>query len=219
MVFLDISVPLSPQTPVYPGDPAFRAQPIDHEEPGHPDYYRLSVISMSTHTGTHIDPPRHLLQDGRTVETILPEVLCGPAVVLDLRGEGNKLDEALLSRFVHKFRQAERLLFKTDNGALFDSPRLFTDYTHLTGDGARFLRRLPGLRLVGIDALSIDGPPNPWPGFGFPAHHALLEGASPVVILETIDLRAVEEGEYELLCLPLSIRGGDGGPARAVLRK
>jgi len=218
MTYIDISVPLSPQTIVYQGDPAFEIRHIENEKAEHPDYYRLSVFSMSTHTGTHIDPPLHVNADGLAIDELSPDVLCGPAVVIDLTGQGTRLDESLLSRFAKKFVNAERLLLKTVSGAQQESGEIYRDYAHLTGDGARFLRRMSSLRLVGIDTLSVDGWPDPWPGFGFPAHHALLDGDHPTVILENIDLRAVAEGWYDLLCLPLRILRGDGGPARALLR-
>jgi arylformamidase len=85
------------------------------------------------------------------------------------------------------------------------------DHVYLTGDAAHYLAQA-GLKLVGFDYLSIDR-------FGdasYPAHHALL-GAG-VVVVEGLDLSAVEPGEFDMTCLPLRVGGGDGAPARVVLR-
>ncbi len=105
----------------------------------------------------------------------------------------------------------ERLLLATPSAALWDAPGFHTNYTGLSLDGAEWcLRR--GIRLVGIDYLSIERVDSPT---AWQTHKTLL-GAG-VVILEGLDLRGAPEGEYTLVCLPLKLEGGDGGPARAVL--
>ncbi|MGE5594593.1 MAG: cyclase family protein, partial [Hyphomicrobiales bacterium] len=105
----------------------------------------------------------------------------------------------------------DRLLFRTRNSRLWDEPAFSRDFIGLTvGAAMALLRR--GVRLVGIDYLSIAP-------FGDPAptHRALLEAGA--VILEGLDLRHVDPGLYELVCLPLLIPGSDGAPTRALLRR
>ena len=104
---------------------------------------------------------------------------------------------------------AERVIFKTPNSRLWDLERFSADFIALTGDAAKALVAR-GVKLVGIDYLSI-GPK----GNGVATHVALLEAG--VVILEGLDLRRVEPGAYQLVCLPLLLAGSDGAPARAVL--
>ncbi len=102
------------------------------------------------------------------------------------------------------------MLLRTDNSDWIRTGPWTDRPAHLTADGAQFLREA-GAVLVGIDGLTVDLPGQAG------AHVALLEAG--IVILETLDLSAVEAGEYELLCLPLKLAGADGAPARAVLRK
>jgi arylformamidase len=99
----------------------------------------------------------------------------------------------------------ERVLFKTRNSELWALDRFVEDFVALSEDGAAEVVRR-GIRLVGIDYLSIGGPE---------AHRTLLRAG--VVPLESLDLRAVEPGAYRLVCLPLNVVGADGAPARTLL--
>jgi arylformamidase len=104
-----------------------------------------------------------------------------------------------------------RVLLKTRMSGQLQRGGFQEDHVYLTGDAAQYLAQA-GLKLVGFDYLSLDR-------FGdasFPAHHALL-GAG-VVLVEGLDLSDVEPGEYDMACLPLRLGGGDGAPARVVLR-
>jgi arylformamidase len=207
----DISIVTSPATVVYEGDPRPWLYRYADVAPGNDDTYACSVLALGTHVGTHVDPPRHFFADGATVDRLDPAALCGRARVVDLTADGLALDEHVLRRL--DLAGVERLLLKTANGGLAGRP--FTpDYAHLTPDGARYLAGLAPLALVGIDYVSIERFPAP----GCPVHRTLLGRARPVLVLEGLDLREVSPGDYELLCLPLKLEGGDGGPARAVLR-
>jgi len=206
MILYDISVPLSPSLPRYPGDPPVRLAPLP--APGEGEAFRLTRLSFGSHAGTHIDAPSHLLADGATVDAIPLSLLIGPCLVVDLRGHGNAIDDGLLRRLPLGGQQ--RLLFHTDNSALWDRPGFTEEFAALTPEGAAYLVEL-GVQLVGIDYLSVE----PFPGKG-KVHRLLLEAG--VVILEGLNLAGVERGEYELICLPLKVGSGDGAPCRAVLR-
>ncbi|HET8576639.1 MAG TPA: cyclase family protein, partial [Methylomirabilota bacterium] len=105
-----------------------------------------------------------------------------------------------------------RLLLKTRNSTLWTRGGFTRDFTALDLEGARYLVER-GVRLIGIDYLSIEQFNSP----GHPVHRHLL-GAG-VVILEGLDLSCVTPGAYELVCLPLPVRGIDGAPCRAMLRR
>ena len=107
-----------------------------------------------------------------------------------------------MPRVLFKTRPADRGRDGTPEGS----------FAGLTEDAARLLVA-SGVRLVGVDAMTVD----PLESSSLPAHHTLLDGG--VIILEGLDLSAVPPGDYELLCLPLNIRHGDGAPARVVLRE
>ncbi|HZA04829.1 MAG TPA: hypothetical protein VE617_09700, partial [Propionibacteriaceae bacterium] len=104
-----------------------------------------------------------------------------------------------------------RLLFKTTNSALWDDPSFVEDFVAMTADGAAALVER-GVRTIGIDYLSIAPYDDP-----APTHEVLLDAG--VTIIETLDLRSVEPGPWQLTCLPLRIPGADGAPARALLSR
>jgi len=193
-VIIDISLPIGPDTPVWPGDPPVLVEPVTRVEAGDPA--DVSRLVLGTHTGTHVDPPAHFLPGGVTVDALPLDVFVGPAVVADLSGRG-AIDAGGLES--HSLPQGTtRVLLKT--GAAEGA---------LTAEGARWLVQ-QGVQLVGADTLSIE------PSTGsYPVHRILL-GAG-VVIVEGLDLSAVAAGPYQLVCLPLRVAGGDGAPARAVL--
>lgn len=205
MTIHDITVPLSPTLPVYPGDPSVTFEPVTRIARG--DTANVTRITLTTHSGTHLDVPSHCRDGGATVDHLPLSLLLGKARVLDLRGTG-AIGRRELARL--PVRGEERVLLLTDNSLLWESPGFQDDFTHLTDDGAAYLIEA-GVRLVGIDYLSIEGIAS-----GITVHRMLLDAG--VVILEGITLAEVEPGEYELICLPLKIAGGDGAPARAILR-
>lgn len=208
MKLYDITVPISNDLPVYPGDPTVQISRVMSLEKG--DIARVSHVSFSTHIGTHIDPPYHFIVDGKPSDQLPLDIFIGKARVIDV-GEVKVIDAALLANF--DLRDVLRVLFKTSNSRLWrESNEFQKDFVYLETDGAELLVKL-GVKLVGIDYLSIEK-------FNFdkPTTHWTLLGAG-VVIVEGLDLTEISPGDYELICLPLKIKDGDGGPARAVLRE
>jgi arylformamidase len=207
MKIYDITVPISNDLPVYPGDPEIHIERIFSLEKG--DIARVSHLSFSTHIGTHIDPPYHFMKDGIPLDQAPIEVFIGPARVIDV-GEVSSIDAALLSTF--DLKGVSRVIFKTRNSRFWRETKEFQkDFVYLETDAAEALVA-NGVKLVGIDYLSIEK-------FGFdkPTTHWTLLGNN-VFIVEGLDLNEVAPGDYELICLPLKIKDGDGGPARVVLR-
>jgi len=187
---VDVSVPVRPGMIVYPGDPEVRLERVCSNEG---DGFNLSRLDLGVHSGTHVDAPLHFLADGAAVETLPLDVLVGPCVVVD------GLDAAAVPR------GAERVLFKTQNGRLWERDEFTEDFAELDGEAARALVAA-GVRLVGIDYLSI----------GDEEAHRILLGAG-VIAVEGLDLREVEPGEYRLVCAPLKLEGAEGAPARVLL--
>jgi arylformamidase len=193
-VIIDISRPVGADTPVWPGDPPVAVEPVARLEAGDPA--AVSSLRLGTHTGTHVDPPAHFFPGGATVDELPLDVLVGPALVVDLSPGGTEPGSA--ERLPALARGHARILVKTGATAGV-----------LNAEIARQLVQT-GLRLVGVDTLSIEPATD-----DYPVHRALL--AASVVIVEGLDLSAVDPGEYDLVCLPLRITRGDGAPARAVL--
>jgi arylformamidase len=209
---IDVSVPIHPGMLTYPGDPTASVDRVVDMDQG--ETSNLSVLSMSTHTGTHVDPPIHFVANGATIDRVSLTVTTGPAEVVDMRGAQmigkRELEDAGLPD------ATERVLFITDWSARWeeDSPAFPASYTALALDGARWLVER-GIRLVGTDFISIEDADAG--GGTYPVHRELL--GSGVVIVEGLDLRETPAGRYTLWCLPLKIRDGDGGPARVILVK
>ncbi|HSL20731.1 MAG TPA: cyclase family protein [Vicinamibacterales bacterium] len=207
MKIIDISQLLSSRIHVWPGNPPFALEPVQSIAGG--DSANVSRLVLGSHTGTHVDAPRHFFAEGVGVDELALAQLIGPCRVVDTGGTRN-ITAADLQRAVGPIAP-ERLLLKTGNGRLWQQPGFSTEFAHLTADAAQWVVTA-GVRLVGIDYLSIEEYHKP----GAPAHHALL-GAG-VIVIEGLDLAAVAPGTYELICLPLRIAGADGAPVRAVLR-
>jgi len=206
MRLYDATLPIHEGMVTFPGDPPFGSDPVFETRKGDP--FNLALLSMGTHLGTHVDPPAHYLPGGATVDELPLDALTGQGVVLDMRGKKRIDRRALVGS---RLGDARRVLFKTDNGPLLLETRFREDYVSLTGDGAEYLVGL-GVRLAGIDYLSIEAYRNP----GAPVHSILLEAG--VVVVEGVNLTEIPPGSYEIFCLPLKIRGGDGAPARVILR-
>ncbi len=204
---LDVSVPLAAGMPTFPGNPEFNLEPVKRISDGGSS--NVSRLVMGTHTGTHVDAPRHFLDDGTAVDGLPLNLLLGRARVVEIAHRGGIGAEELAATGL---REDLRVLLKTSNSALWNSDVFHDDYTHVTETGARYLVE-QGVKVVGIDYLSIEQFRRP----GAPAHRMLLSNG--VIIIEGLNLADAEPGMYEMYCLPLAVSGGDGAPARVVLKR
>lgn len=208
MRIYDITLTLSPDMPVWPGDPAVALEQVESMDRG--AEYNMTRLAMSVHAGTHVDAPHHFLNDRRTVESLPLEVLTGPCYVLQLPDDVDEITAEVLKRTPIP-EGAERLLFGTRNSHWWGQGvnEFQTDFVAVSEDGARWLVER-GIKLVGVDYLSVA----PYHQ-AVPTHRVLLEAG--VVALEGVNLSQVPRGFYELYCLPLKLAGSDGAPARAIL--
>lgn len=208
MKIYDISLTISPELPVWPGDPAVELERIESMDEG--AHANVSRLSAGVHVGTHVDAPHHFLNDGRTVERLPLDVLTGPCYVTQLP-DGIEAITAEVLDGTSLPNGAKRILFGTSNSRFWshDEREFQEDFVAVTEDGARWLVER-GIRLVGVDYLSVA----PF-GDSEGTHKVLLQAG--VVIVEGLDLSAVSRGFYDLYCLPLKLLGSDGAPARAVL--
>jgi arylformamidase len=211
MQIYDVSVPLSAATPTYPGDPGIEI--TNWLTLANGDTANVSLMKFSLHSGTHVDAPSHFIAGGAKVDSLPWESLLGEAEVIEVPDDVRIIDR----RFVvaNCTGRSQRILFKTRNSTFWDNRQegFREDYVYIDHDAARWLVET-GIKLVGIDYLSVEQ----FKSNTFETHHAFLSNG--VVILESLDLRGVPSGVYELLCLPLKIAGGsgDGAPARVILR-
>jgi arylformamidase len=205
MRIYDVTRPLRAGMPVYPGDPECAVRPW--LSVGRGDPVNVSVLTLGSHTGTHLDAPRHLQDAAAGVEALPLDALLGPALVVDL-GRVPCIDAPLLRRTaLLDLGGHARLLLRT---RALTAGAEGLEHPCLTPDAAELLVEAE-VRLLGIEGLSVD-PPN---ADDLAVHRRLL-GAG-VIIAEGLDLSGVPAGEYELACLPLRLCEGDGAPARVVL--
>ena len=208
MKILDISVPVSPGMPVWPGDSPVKLERYRALSEG--DDCNSSRICCSVHTGTHVDAPGHFIDNALTVEDLSLDTLMGPAMVIEAPVAGAIEPDFLES--ISLPHGTERLLFKTRNSDLWRKPdhNFHSDYVALSPQSSAWIVDR-GMRLVGIDYLSVQMFDDSEPV----THRTLLKAG--VIVVEGLDLRAVRPGSYQLICLPLKLVGSDGAPARAVL--
>ena len=204
---LDVSVPLKQGLPTYPGNPVFELQALTRIADGGSS--NVSRLVLGTHTGTHVDAPKHFIDDGAGIDELALNLLIGRARVVEINKRGPITAADLAEAGL---REDLRVLFKTPNSALWNSDVFHEDYAHLTEAGARYLVE-QGVKVVGIDYLSIEQ----FKKAGAPAHRTLLSNG--IIIIEGLNLADAEPGMYEMYCLPLLVTGGDGAPARVVLKR
>ncbi len=207
---IDVTVPIVEEMPVWPGQNPTRIERHRRIEDGFPA--NVSRITLSCHAGTHIDAPFHSLADGHGVERWPLETLIGRCYVADVGGAATVTPRVLDSAGIPK--GVDRLLIKSHNSAFFAEtpPSFHEDFTALDDSGAQWVATR-GVKLLGIDYLSVELFANPVRH----STHRILLGAG-VLLLESIDLSAVDAGFYDLICMPLKIPGADGAPARVALR-
>jgi len=203
----DISVTLGEESIVYPGDTPFSRDSIwTIKESGICD---LSKLTMSAHSGTHIDAPAHFIQGGKTIDQYSVQDFILPAQVLDIEDR-----EAIRPSELENFHidPGDALLFKTENSrqGRCRTGGFSEDFVYLSSEAADFCVAKE-VCLVGIDYITIEKYGNE----AFPAHRKILGNNVPV--LEGIDLGGVPPGRYTLLCLPLKIKGCEASPVRAIL--
>lgn len=200
----DISQPLRPALPVWPGDTAFRHQPRWSHGDGSP--VNVASIALSTHSGAHADAPLHYDPAGLPIDAVSLEPYLGPCRVVDARGAGDAIGAAFVES--HWSAGVARMLFRTFE--IFPADRWPTRFTVFDAGAIRALANR-GVTLIGIDSPSID----PETSKTMDAHLAVPRDMR---ILEGLVLDHVPPGDYELIALPLPLTGLDASPVRAILR-
>src|SRR5947208_6622631 len=209
--WIDVTATLDPATtPVYQGDAPMKFDFLKDMRKG--DKLTLSVYSLGAHSGTHIDAPMHFVATGAAIDRVPLDPLIGTARVIEVPDSVQAIDAGELNR--HAWRGAQRVLFRTRSTlrGWMDSAAFHRDFAYVAPDAAQILADA-GVVLVGVDYISAEQ-------FGAPAprtHQILLGRGIPIV--EGLDLRPVQAGDYDLIVLPLKVRGHEAAPARAILRK
>lgn len=202
----DITRTINPTIAVWPGDSPFAAEVV--AAIGQGASINLTTLTISSHTGTHVDAPYHFSNDDLTIEQVPLAAYVGPATVVTVARESGPLTPADFPDL--DWSVVSRLLV---HSSASDKPHhLFpTEFVYPSPELADWLGRHQVV-LFGSDAPSMDDMNSK----SLPGHHALRRNR--VAILEGLLLSGVPDGDYELIALPLKIEGGDGSPVRAILR-
>lgn len=203
--WIDISQALTNDMGHWPGDTPFSySLTVAKEDSGS---VNIGQVTTSVHTGTHVDAPFHFDNRGQTIDQLDVNLYVGEAMVLDV-SHVQEVTVETLSGF--SFEGVQRVLLKT---SLPNIPTRFPNkIPTLDPRIAEFLAE-KGVKLLGVDMPSVDALDSK----DLPTHHALYKNR--INILENLMLDKIEQGNYELIALPLAIKGSDGSPVRAVLRK
>jgi kynurenine formamidase len=200
---VDLSYPVGPDSPVFPGDGPVRVIILEESS------MNLSRIEFSLHTGTHMDAPFHFFNGGETIDRVALDRSIGTACLLDLRDASvsDEIGRAHLETYADSLRSSRMVVLQTGWSVHWGGDRYFSSHPCLSEDAAQFLVDC-GVQLVGVDMPSVDREP-------YPAHRVLL-GAGVPIVENLTNLDAIGADLFQLVVLPLRLAGRDGSPVRAV---
>ena len=203
--WIDVSLPIGKDLPVWPGDPrpAFTVHPIEG-----PGSFQTTELSMGSHTGTHVDAPAHVEEGGRTLDQIPQDRMIGPCQLIEVDTDEISISWASVRPLLAP--GITRLLLKTRNSRRGYARTFDRGYQALSAEALGRLRE-KGYAAVGIDYLSAAPYTDGWS-----PHDAWLTGSDNIFI-EGLDLKNILPDFYYLMCLPLSLPGLDAAPARVML--
>jgi arylformamidase len=205
--WIDVSLPVNDTLLTWPTDPEYRIYKFASFERGNP--CDASEVSMSVHTGTHIDAPAHFIKGGTTIEGWKPEITIGKCRVVMIENEYEITEEEVREK---KIQMGERIIFKTHNSDSNWWEKPFNPkFINVSPGAASYLAEVKPL-CIGIDYLSVGGPET-----GVLTHQYLL-GAN-IWLVESLNLTKIKPGEYEMIFMPVNLTGSDGAPGRALLRQ
>ncbi len=205
--WIDVTVPIRVRMVVWPGNATLQIERRHSIIQGEGN--SNSTIHMGAHTGTHMDAPLHFFDNRKNISQMPIDAAVGPARVIEIRDAESIKPEELKP---YNIQRGERILFKTWNSQTCWQTDTFTEnFVYITKEAARLLAN-SGVRLIGIDYLSVGGFKQ-----DLVETHRILLGAE-IWLLEGLDLSGVSAGDYDLICLPLKLVEAEASPVRTVLR-
>jgi kynurenine formamidase len=218
---IDLSHPLDAGTPPWPGNPPVDVAVLDaipsergpgqRGVPGKPGYVNVTAVRTCNHTGTHMDAPAHFYNGVPTIEQVPLDRCIGPAARVDVRHAGprGEIPPAELTRYEAAITATGKVVFWTGWSDRWGQADYFRDFPVLSEAAAAWLVAR-GVHLVALDTPSVDREPNP--------AHFLLLGAGAVIVENLTGLALIDRDVFELIVLPLPLRGLEASPVRAVAR-
>ena len=208
-MFIDVSMEITDGMLHWPSDPAIEIDNYSQIKKG--AAANNSKITCGVHTGTHIDAPKHFVDDGIGIDKLDLNKLIGHCRVIKVPSSISPISKEFIELL--NIKKGDRLLFQTKNSEWINrgDNNFHTDYIYVNPEASKYMVE-KGVVLVGVDYLSVEGY-----HIGHDTHKTLL-GAG-VVVIEGLNLFNVEPGEYNLTALPVKIKDSNGAPARVILQK
>ena len=210
MKIIDLTHTIAEGMPVYPGTEAPSLKQASYYEK---DGFKETLMTMYSHTGTHMDAPAHLFAHRTTLDAFDASQFVGKALVIDCTdlGEGEKITLEKIASAGSDADCAEFLLFRTGWDKRWGSSDYFGDYPSLTAEAADYLIK-SGKKGVGLDVIGID----PIADANLTIHRQLFKESEIVVIENLKNLDLVGSGLFTLCALPMKYHNADGAPIRAI---
>lgn len=207
MRIVDLTHPLAPETPVYPGTAPVRLEPLTTvREHG----FAERLVTMASHAGTHMDAPAHLLSGGLTLDRVPPDRFVGRACVIDLAAAGLQVPPGTLEAQAGRLVGSSMALLRTGWDRHWGEGAYFRGFPVLSAEAAHWLVA-HGMTVVGVDAISFD----PLDAPDLPVHRVLL-GADVLLVENLTHLDRLPPAGFTFCCLPLPLADAEGAPCRAV---
>ncbi|GAA0438886.1 cyclase family protein [Lentibacillus halophilus] len=205
---IDLTMDLTNQTPVFPGDPTphiYPAATLDE------DGCSVHHLHIASHTGTHVDAPYHFFKDGARMDQLDLHLFIGSGLIIPVQGKNERepITLADTQAYIEKAKPGDIALFHT-GWAQYAGTDKYERHPYIHRDTARALRD-QGVRVIGIDALN----PDQTGSDDFSVHDEIL-GREGVLIENLTNLEHVDVANPMISVLPLKLPGGDGSPVRAV---
>jgi len=225
MKIIDLSHIIHDDIQIYPGDPAPSIRRgLTHEK----DYCHVDVLTLGSHTGTHIDAPFHFFKKGKKIDEFPVQRFVGDGVLIDVSGKSDRelIEPEDVEAYRTEIAEGDFVIFRTGRDKYFGTPRYYL-HPFLSPQGAQLLVKM-GVSLVGIDALNID--PTYYEiteadtsaknlpdaeEYGYPVHDILL-GNDLLIVENLCNLEKIRQIKGIYSFLPLKLKDADGSPIRAV---
>ena len=209
MKVIDLTHTIKSDMPVFPGTGQPKLDPASSFEE---DEFRETLLTMYSHTGTHMDAPAHVRKDGITLDKLPADKFVGKALVIDCSdlSEGDKIDISYINKYKDIINEAEFVLFKTNWDKYWDTDKYFGKFPVINDEVVDYLIN-SNKKGIGLDVISIEDIDS----HDLPVHHKVLK--NNLVIIENLcNLDQIGNDLFTLCALPLKFIDSDGASIRAV---
>lgn len=205
---VDLSIPITNDTPIFPGDPGLNIRPATTIEQ---DGYSVHYLHIGSHTGTHVDAPSHFQENGVTMDESDLRLFIGRGVVIDVTGKNEQEAIAVddVAPYLERLKPGDIALIYTGWSQYLGEEKYFR-HPYLTGEAVDAMLE-KGVRTFLIDALNIDLTG----GDEYPAHEKIT-AVNGIIGENFIHFDRIDFPDPLITAFPLKIKGCDGSPVRAV---